>query len=269
MYVGTPNKLRSMRRLEGMFDPKRSDESSAFITAAVKLKDAVAYEGAGKYESALMSLDEAIGLQNDYVDAWIIKGIILSKLGKCSEAHKCYDKVIELDSNSADAWRLKAAVYSSQNLHERAVECLEKAIELNPTSLEFRLSRASSLQRLKRFEEALKCYTQAKQQMPNDPRIDYYIGVMWGNMADYEKALVSFEIALRLKPDFTDAMLGKGIMLAKMGRTEEAKQCANKLLEIKGTSEKETRVQAKSVNESIRDEFNAAQKKFKSQYSAK
>ena len=125
-----------------------------------------------------------------------------------------------------------------------------------------------SLQRLKRFEDALKCYAQAKMHLPNDPRIDYYIGVMWGNMADYEKALASFEIALRLKPDFTDAMLGKGIMLAKLGRSEEAKACANKLLEIKSnTEQQEKNVQTKSVNESIREEYNAAQKKFKAQYS--
>jgi tetratricopeptide (TPR) repeat protein len=252
-----------------VFDQKTSNESSAFITAAVKLKDAMTFESTGKYESALLSLDQAIGIQNDYIDAWLIKGVILSKLGKCSEALQCYDKVIELDQNSPDAWRLKAAVYTSENLHQRAVECLEKAVEVNPNSLEFRLSLANAFQRLKRFEDALKCYAQAKMQMPNDPRIDYYIGVMWGNRADYEKALVSFEIALRFKPDFTDAMLGKGIMLAKLGRTEEAKACANKLLEIKGnTDQKEKNVQAKSVNESIREEYNAAQKKFKAQYSS-
>ncbi len=246
----------------------KSGDSSTFITAAAKLKEAVSYEGAGKYESALMSLDEAIQLQNDYVDAWIIKGIILSKIGKCSEAIKCYDKVIELETNSADAWRLKSAVYTSQNLNQKSVECLEKAVELNPNSLEFRLSLANALQRLKRFEDALKCYAQAKMQMPNDPLIDYYIGVMWGNMADYEKALASFEIALRLKPDFTDAMLGKGIMLAKMGRSEEAKACANKLLEIKGNTDQDRTVSTKSVNEFIREEYNAAQKRFKSKFSA-
>jgi tetratricopeptide (TPR) repeat protein len=88
-------------------------------------------------------------------------------------------------------------------------------------------------------------------------------------MADYEKALASFEIALRVKPDFTDAVLGKGIILAKLGRTEEAKACANKLLEIKShANQLEKTGQTKSVNESIREEYNAAQRKFKAQYSS-
>ena len=188
-------------------------------------------------------------------------------MGKCKEALKCYDKVIELDSTNADAWRLKAAVYSSQNLHDKAVDHLTQAIRLNPSSLEYRLSLASGLQRLKRFDEAFKCYAQAKQQMPNDHRIDYYIGIMWGNMADYEKALASFEIALRLKPDFADAILAKGMMLARMGKTQEAKECANRILEIKANCKQEETSSVKSLNESIREEWNAAQKRFKSQYS--
>jgi len=75
-----------------VFDQKTSNESSAFITAAVKLKDAMTFESTGKYESALTSLDQAIGIQSDYVDAWLIKGVILSKLGRCSEALQCMIK---------------------------------------------------------------------------------------------------------------------------------------------------------------------------------
>jgi tetratricopeptide (TPR) repeat protein len=250
-----------------MAEHKIGTESPSFTSAVVKLKNAVAYECAGKYESALMSLEEALALQADYADAWLIKGVILGKSGRCSEALKCYDKVIELDPESADAWRLKAATFTSLNLHDKAVECFARAVELDPANLEFRLSLAVSLQRLKRFEEALKCYAEAKKQNPSDPRIDYYIGVMWGNRADYQKALAAFEEALRLKPDFKDALLGRGIMLAKLGRNEEAKECANNLLEHKGGSEKQQAVQAQSENESIRNEFNAAQNRFKTKFS--
>ena len=91
---------------------------------------------------------------------------------------------------------------------------------------------------------------------------------MWGNLADYQKALASFEQALRLKPDFTDALLGKGIMLARLNRKEEAKECADKLLETKGTSEKQQAAKAQSENESIRNDFKAAQKKFTNKFSS-
>jgi tetratricopeptide (TPR) repeat protein len=251
-----------------MFEGNTNNEPPAFIKAANKLKNAVAYESTGKYESALELLEEALALQENYVDAWLIKGVIFGKMGMCSEALKCYDKIIEIDPKFADAWRLKAATFTLMNQHGKAVECFAKAVELDPDNLEYRLSLAVAFQRLKRFEDALKCYEEAKKQRPTDARIDYYIGLMWGNLADYKKALVSFEQALRLKPDFRDALLGKGIMLARLNRKDEAKECADKLLETKGTSEKQQSAKAQSENEEIRNDFKDAQKKFSNKFSS-
>jgi tetratricopeptide (TPR) repeat protein len=120
---------------------------------------------------------------------------------------------------------------------------------------------------LKRFEEALNCYSEAKKQKPSDPQIEYFIGIMWGNMAEYQKALASFEEALRLKPDFSNALLAKGIVLSKLGKKEEAKQIADKLLETRSTPEKENSTESQSLNESIKNEFKAAQKRFNQKFS--
>jgi tetratricopeptide (TPR) repeat protein len=241
--------------------------------AAQKLKTAVEQETAGKYESAMASLDEALSIQEKYPDAWLIKGVILTKLGKCNDALKCYDKALEINAGFTDALRLKSATYTSLGSHNKALECLSAAVELEPENLDLRLNLAGAYQRLKQFDDAFRCYQEAKRQKPSDPKIDYFIGVMWGNRADYEKALVSFEIALRSKPDFVDALLGKGLMLARLGRKEEAKAVANKLLEVKDAActqhekpqQKEVAM-SRSENEDIRNQYMAAQKRFTSQY---
>jgi tetratricopeptide (TPR) repeat protein len=243
--------------------------------AAQKLKFAIELETAGKYESALASLDEGLAIQENYPDAWLIKGVILTKLGKCNDALKCYDKALELNAGFTDAFRLKSATYTSLGSHDKAIECLASAVALEPDNLNLRLNLASAYQRLKMFDDAFRCYQEAKRQNPNDPKIDYFIGVMWGNRADYEKALVSFEISLRSKPDFVDALLGKGLMLAKLGRQEEAKAVANRLLEIKvppspleKPRQKDTAM-SRSENEDIRNQYMASQKRFTSQYAPK
>ena len=240
--------------------------------ASQKLKAAIELETAGKYESAMVSLDEAVAIQENYPDAWLIKGVILTKLGKCNDALKCYDKALEINASFTDALRLKSATYASLGSHDKALECLSAAVELEPENLDLRLNLAGAYQRQKQFDDAFRCYQEAKRQKPSDPKIDYFIGVMWGNRADYEKALVSFEIALRSKPDFLDALLGKGLMLAKLGRKEEAKAVANKLLEVKGAActqlekpQKENAI-SRSENEDIRNQYMAAQKRFTSQY---
>jgi hypothetical protein len=57
-------------------------------------------------------------------------------------------------------------------------------------------------------------------------------------------------------------------MLSRLNRKEEAKECANKLQETKTTSEKQQTAKAQSENESIRNDFKAAQNKFKTKYSS-
>ena len=83
----------------------------------------------------------------------------------------------------------------------------------------------------------------------------------------YQKALACFEDALRLKPDFTDALLAKGIMLTRLNRKEEAKECADKLLTAKSTPQKQQTAKAQSENEAIRTDFKTAQNKFRTKYS--
>jgi tetratricopeptide (TPR) repeat protein len=255
-----------------MFDRTIGNDFAINPNAALKLKNAVALEKSGRYESALMTLDEALAIQGSYLDAWLVKGVIYGKLGKCSDALKCYDKALEVNPRHVDAMRLKGATFTSMGSFEKALECCQKAVESEPANLDLHFSLAGAYQKLKRFDEALSVYIDAKRRHPDDPKIDYLVGVMWGNRADYEKALVSFEVALRMKPDFTDAMLGKSLMLAKLGRAEEAKACANQLLEIRDTAEKpkqtpqQEAAMSKSQNEEIRNSFVAAQKKFTAQY---
>lgn len=80
------------------------------------------------------------------------------------------------------------------------------------------------------------------------------------------RALESFDEALRLKPDFTNALIAKGIILGKMGRKEEAKICADKVLKVKNEAGEEESVQT-STNDSIKQGYDAAQKKFRQAFS--
>jgi tetratricopeptide (TPR) repeat protein len=221
-----------------MFEQEKNNETTALSGATAKLKDAMSFGSAGKYESALMAIEEALALQENYADAWLMKGVILVKQGWCSKALKCFDKVIELNPKSAAVWHLKGATLVMLDKNDDAVECFRKAVALDPDNIELHLTMASSFQRQRRFEDALNCYENVLRLRPHDPRIPYLIGIMWGNMGTYEKALDSFETALRMKPDFTDAILGKAAVLAKLGRIDEAKLCAQQALETKGEAEK-------------------------------
>ncbi len=232
-----------------------------------ELEKGMCMEKAGKYESALDCFDKALLLKPDYADAWLLKGVILGKIGKCTESIKCYDKVVELDPNSASAWHLKAATFGIMNQYAKSTECDLKAIKLQPNNTEIRLSLAVSFQKLKKFEDAINCYEEVLKQKPDDAQIHYLIGIARGNEGDWKKAIDSFEQALKLDHCFTNALIAKGVVLAKLGRNDEAKLCAKEALKMKSESEKEESIKSNSMNDRIRQEYENAQKNFKGTFS--
>lgn len=245
-----------------MVESETNNGESVSFNAALKLKNAISHKNNGKYESALMSIDEALKLQENYVDAWLMKGVILGQWGRCTESLKCYDKIIEIDPRCANAWHLKAATFSMLNRYDQAVDCEVKATEIEPDNMDLYLRLAAFYQKLKKFEDAQKCYEALLKQKPNNPQIHYLIGISHGNKGDYQKALDSIDQALRLKADFTEALIVKGVLLAKLGRADEAKLCAEKVLEVKNESEKAKPAQSNLPNYFQKD-FSAAQNSTK------
>ena len=232
---------------------------------AEKIKTAMAYRKANKYESALRTLDDAIAIQPDSAVAWLTKGVVLAELGKGNESQACYDKLIQFDAASAVAYRLKGATYEMQGAYPKAAECFLKAVEMEPSNMELRVNLANSYKKQKKFDEALKTYQQILDCEPLNPKIHYFIGVTLGDMGNYEASIGFFNEALRLKPDYSDATLAKGFVLTKLGRKEEAKQCTDKLVETKkeasATGSKEASYAA--LNDSCRKDYEASQRKFK------
>ena len=57
----------------------------------------------------------------------------------------------------------------------------------------------------------------------NNLLIQHGLGYVLGEQGKYDEALVHFNEALRIKPDFYDALVNTGITLSKQGRTSEAR----------------------------------------------
>jgi tetratricopeptide (TPR) repeat protein len=53
----------------------------------------------GEYDSALMCLNRAIGIKNDFIPPIYNKGVLLGLLGRYPEAIETYNQVLELDPN--------------------------------------------------------------------------------------------------------------------------------------------------------------------------
>jgi len=132
----------------------------ACCSAAVPLEAISAYNRGvdlameGQFDEALLSIDQALSLDQNFTLAWITKAGILNVKGEFNESLEASDRALALDETQADAWTNKASALISLQRLEEGLEAANKAIELDPRLSEAWIDRATALSGLGRTEEA-------------------------------------------------------------------------------------------------------------------
>ena len=84
------------------------------------------------------------------------------------------------------------------------------------------IEEGNALRDLKRYEEALIAYEQAIRLDPNYASPYYNKGIALSGLKRYEEALIVYEHAIQLNPKFANAYTCKGVALLNLKRYEEA-----------------------------------------------
>ncbi len=219
-----------------------------------------------KHDSeALECFDSAIKLDSNSNKAWGLKGVALRGLKRISEALECFDKAIALDRKDFTALGEKAqtlvslrrtdealsicneALKTSPDSHQllflkghllgfkkdfkQAIEYLDKALKINPDFKPAQEAKEIALKMIKIHlpEEEVKKLLLSN---PTDAAGFYNKAYALNLVGDYEKAIEMFDEALKLKPDFLQALHNKGSLLGQLKKFDEALECMNEALKI-------------------------------------
>ncbi len=117
----------------------------------------------GKYDEAIESLDAALKLDPNFIDAWVTKSAILGLQGKYLECIEACDKAIKLDPKNIFAWCNKGEALKDCCRYVEALEVLDKAIELDSNDSDAWQYKGESLKSLGRNPEAEVAFTKAKE----------------------------------------------------------------------------------------------------------
>lgn len=72
--------------------------------------------------------------------------------------------------------------------------------------------------------DRIAAFNQILSQNPNDAFTRYGLAMEYSNTGEVERALQEFETLLKLNPDYTAAYFMAAQMLARTGRSDEAKK---------------------------------------------
>jgi len=105
--------------------------------------------------NAIKDYTKAITLKNTEAEAYYLRGLEYSKLGKTKEplAIKDFNKAIELSPNNSEAYLKRGIYFMNKQKYTEAMEDLNKSIKLNPGA-EAYFYRGSVLYEQKKYTEA-------------------------------------------------------------------------------------------------------------------
>ncbi len=133
------------------------------------------------------------------------------------------ETVVSIDPTVADAHCKSGYILNLAGKYREALEFSDRALELQPQFVEAFLCRGNSLRNLNRHEEALAAYGEAVSLKPD--LFQAWLKARGDSFADlnhHDEAIAAYDKALLLNSDLPAAWLGRGNVLGRLGRYEEA-----------------------------------------------
>lgn len=175
----------------------------------------------GKTQEALQSFTSAISKKNDFHEAHLNKGDTLQSLERYHEAVEAYKDAVDINPFSNAALNNLGNALNNLGQFNDAIKIFDLCLSLKPDFAPTLSNKATSLQKLGRVKEAIESFKAALKVDPFAPKVLYN---MANSLAeeDPEEAIIAYEKAIELDPNYSEAFNNKGNLLKALGRFSEA-----------------------------------------------
>ena len=189
---------------------------------------------AGKYEQAILGLDNVLTREPQNSKLWFLKGSALRELGRLSEALACLEKATKLAPSSADGWVLKGDVLTKLNRVDEAISSYRRYLTVAPPEDAKYIAEAKGiLASLEQTGRTPRDPSQSAEQAKAMAREAHALM----QAGEYEQALARYDAALKVLPA-SEAELACSLWVMrsepckKLWKWGDDLECWNKILEI-------------------------------------
>lgn len=228
----------SIRELGKLLAAVKADPNDA----RSHFKLGVLYIEQGSLEEAVTEFKEAIRIEPKQAESHYNLGLLYGQTGQMEEAIHELIETVTLRPDDADAHQFLSALYQKKGLKQFAVREMGEAVRLSPNDIEARMTLADLMAEEDDLKGAIRQYQEVIQKDPNHYEARYNIGVLYGKRAlrgtadssgvipldaldftDYAQlAIEQFEVALRIRPNETQAHYNLGLVYLYAGKIEKA-----------------------------------------------
>ncbi len=228
-------------------------DSSSYET---QLNQAREYQTQGNLEVAEQLITEVIQKNENYTEAFLLRGQIRESNSKFEKAISDYSVIIDQNSQITQAWSSRGSCYYRIGAFQNAIQDFSRAIELEPDNADLYLYLGNSYGEMDMFTEAIKNFniareisfgdyyrnltkayedinsrkytsalgraTSAINENPKDPIPHSYKGISLYHLGKLDGAIVHLNAATKLDPDNAATAYNLGLAYMASKNTDEA-----------------------------------------------
>jgi tetratricopeptide (TPR) repeat protein len=200
--------------------------------------DALMTKAVANYEKAAQELASS----SDPIDKTLAKRSLeflvaayrADKLNDPAKAEPVVQKMIQLEPGEPGNYFALATIYEEAGVYDEAEKILLAARQAKPSDPAVYLTLAAFYNRQGQFDKTIEALEERAQKEPNNPEAFYTISVYYWEKAyrDFkltekekkafvDKGEAAVEKALKLKPDYVEALVYKGLLLRLQANLEK------------------------------------------------
>ena len=239
-------------RAEELWFAERKDEAISALDRAIELdpqnsSDVWQFKGRllamqGRINESIAALDEALKLNPDDADTWSTKASLLGESKRYNDSLEAYDKAAELISEKDKDSKKLAVICMSKGqvlnksgnsvdakaAFQRSLDILDRILKNDSEDIDILDLKGLMLYYLERYDESVKVYDQVLTVSPKiEPFLTYIHS--WISKGDSlralgrnEEALVAYNKAIEVGPNFGNAWHGRGEAQRALGQVFNA-----------------------------------------------
>ncbi|UCF56016.1 MAG: tetratricopeptide repeat protein, partial [Deltaproteobacteria bacterium] len=171
-------------------------------------------------------IEEALKLAPQHIRALMLRGSLKVLEKDTQGAETTFKKVVELKPDYAPGYFRLGLLYNRTGRQEDALQFFQKALDLNPKETNALAFMVGIYVRDKKFEKAFLVCEKQKNKVSDNPSlvaiIEYFEGNIFLAQKDTEKALQSFEKAIKTDPNILAPYLSLARTYGQLGKLDKA-----------------------------------------------
>lgn len=195
---------------------------------------------AGNTQEGIQKYCEALKIDSNYAPAYYNLGVVYSEMMQYDMALGCYEKAALQRPMYAEAYCNMGVIYKNRGDLETAIACYERCLAVSPN---FEIAKNNMAIALTDLGTKVKLEGDISQGVAYYKKALFYnwhyadamynLGVAYGEMLKFDKAIVFYELALHFNPHCAEACNNLGVIYKDRDNLDKAVECYQMALSIK------------------------------------